>query len=63
VAERSPAAEAALQAGDTIVQVDGREVRAARLDGLRRAFRNAGQTRIVRVERLGSVPLPLRTLV
>jgi C-terminal processing protease CtpA/Prc len=63
VARDSPAADAGLRPGDAMLRLDGQEVRARDLDRVRRALREAGATRILHVERLGSVPLPLRSLV
>jgi hypothetical protein len=63
VAAPSPAAEAGLQPGDAIHRLDGRPVSARDLGKLRGALREAGATPILDIGRLGSVPLPLRTLV
>lgn len=63
VAAPSPAREAGLRPGDALRRLDGEAVGARDLDRVRRSLREPGATRILDVERLGSVPLPLRALV
>jgi hypothetical protein len=63
VASPSPAAEAGVHPGDVLRKLDGQPVAARDLHSVRQALREAGATRVLEVARLGSVPLPLRTLV
>ncbi len=66
VVDESPAAKAGLQAGDLLTHVDGQKVAHIGLDELRKAFKQAGNTHRLQVQRENSpheATLTLRRLV